>query len=72
MSIPSDASALSGRASGGAGAAAAALAAQERRILIAKRIVLSLACVVAVTIAVAMVFGIYNYTTERPAKELFQ
>lgn len=62
MSIPSGASAVS----------AEALEAQERRIRIAKRIVLSLACVVAVTIAVAVVFGIYNYTTERPAKELFQ
>ena len=62
MSIPSGASAVS----------ADVLAAQERRIRIAKRIVLSLACVVAVTIAVAVVFGIYNYTTERPAKELFQ
>jgi hypothetical protein len=62
MSIPSGASAVT----------ADLLAVQERRIRIAKRIVLSLACVVAVTIAVAVVFGIYNYTTERPAKELFQ
>jgi hypothetical protein len=62
MSIPSGAPAVT----------ADILAVQERRIRIAKRIVLSLACVVAVTIAVAVVFGIYNYTTERPAKELFQ
>jgi hypothetical protein len=62
MSIPSGASAVS----------ADVLAAQERRIRLAKRVVLSLACVVAVTFAVAMVFAIYSYATERPAKELFQ
>jgi hypothetical protein len=48
-----------------------AISAEERRILIAKRIVLTLACFVGVTMVVALVFGIYNYTTERPAKELF-
>jgi hypothetical protein len=48
-----------------------AIAAEERRILIAKRIVLALACVVGVTMVVALVFGVYNYTTERPAKEMF-
>jgi hypothetical protein len=43
----------------------------ERKVRLAKTIVLSLACVVAVTLVVAFVFGIYNYTTDRPAKELF-
>jgi hypothetical protein len=45
---------------------------QERRVRIAKTIVLSLACVVGVTLVTALVFGLYNYTTDRPAKELFQ
>lgn len=48
-----------------------AISAEERRILVAKRIVLALACVVGLTMTVALVFGIYNYTTDRPAKELF-
>jgi hypothetical protein len=45
--------------------------AQERRIRIAKTIVLSIACVVGITLLTALVFGVYNYTTDRPAKELF-
>jgi len=49
-----------------------ALAAEERRIRIAKRVVLTLACIVGVTMVVALVFGVYNYTTERPAKALFE
>jgi hypothetical protein len=47
-------------------------ATQERRVRIAKTIVLSLACVVGVTLVTALVFGVYNYTTDRPAKELFK
>ena len=47
-------------------------AAYERKVRRAKTIVLSLACVVAVTLVTAFVFAIYNYTTDRPAKELFQ
>lgn len=43
----------------------------ERKVRLAKTIVLSLACLVAVTLAVAFVFGVYNYATDRPAKELF-
>jgi hypothetical protein len=43
----------------------------ERKVRLAKTIVLSLACFVAVTMVVALVFGVYNYTTDRPAKELF-
>ena len=43
----------------------------ERKVRLAKTIVLSLACVVAVTLVVAFVFGVYNYATDRPAKELF-
>ena len=46
-------------------------AAEERRIRIAKKIVLSLACVVGVTLVTALVFGVYNYTTDKPAKALF-
>jgi hypothetical protein len=44
----------------------------ERRVRLAKTIVLSLACVVAVTLVTAFVFGVYNYATDRPAKELFR
>jgi hypothetical protein len=43
----------------------------ERKLRLAKTIVLSLACFVAFTLVVAFVFGVYNYTTDRPAKELF-
>jgi hypothetical protein len=43
----------------------------DRKVRLAKTIVLSLACVVAVTLVVALVFGVYNYATDRPAKELF-
>ena len=43
----------------------------ERKLRLAKTIVLSLACFVAFTLVVALVFGVYNYTTDRPAKELF-
>jgi hypothetical protein len=46
-------------------------AAYERKLRLAKTIALSLACFVAVTMVVALVFGVYNYTTDRPAKELF-
>jgi hypothetical protein len=45
---------------------------EERRIRIAKTIVLCLACVVGVILATTFVFAMYNYTTDRPAKELFQ
>jgi hypothetical protein len=43
----------------------------ERKVRLAKTIVLWLACFVAVTLLVACVFGVYNYATDRPAKELF-
>jgi hypothetical protein len=43
----------------------------ERKVRLAKTLVLSLACVVAATLVVALVFGVYNFATDRPAKELF-
>ena len=43
----------------------------ERKVRRAKTIVLSLACVVALTLLTALVFAIYGYATERPVKELF-
>ena len=43
----------------------------ERRIRVAKTIVLTIAGIVAVTLVTAFVFGVYNYATDRPAKELF-
>jgi hypothetical protein len=46
-------------------------AALERRIRIAKTIVLTIACIVGATLVTAFVFAMYNYTTDRPAKELF-
>jgi hypothetical protein len=52
-------------------ASAAVDEAVERRIRVAKTIVLTIAGIVAVTLVTAFVFGIYNYTTDRPAKELF-
>jgi hypothetical protein len=44
----------------------------ERKVRLAKAIVLSLACLVGLSLLTAMVFGIYGYATERPVKELFQ
>jgi len=46
--------------------------AYERKVRRAKMIVLSLACVVAMTLLTAFVFAVYSYTTDRPAKELFR
>lgn len=46
-------------------------AAYDRKVRIARTIVLWLACFVGLTLAVAAVFGAYNLATDRPAKELF-
>jgi hypothetical protein len=46
--------------------------AYERKLRIVKSIVLTLAGVVVLSLVTALVFGVYNYTTDRPAKELFQ
>jgi hypothetical protein len=43
----------------------------ERKVRLAKTIVLSLACIVAVTLVTAVAFGVYGYVTDRPVKELF-
>jgi hypothetical protein len=43
----------------------------EAKVLRAKKIVLSLACVVAVTLVTAVTFGIIGYVTDRPVRELF-
>lgn len=44
----------------------------ERKVRLAKTIVLTLACFVGLSLLTAVVFGIYGYVTERPVKELFQ
>jgi hypothetical protein len=82
MSTPSDiAPALRGGANdiapalrGGARAAMndAQHSDEQRRVRLAKRVVLVLACVVGVTLVTAFVFAMYSYTTDRPAKEMFQ
>jgi hypothetical protein len=46
--------------------------AEERRVRTAKTIVLSLACFVGLSLVTALVFGVYNFVTDRPAKEMFQ
>jgi hypothetical protein len=46
--------------------------AYERKLRIVKSIVLTLAGFVVLSLVTALVFGVYNYTTDRPAKELFQ
>jgi len=44
----------------------------ERRLRIVKSLVLTLAGFVVLSLVTALVFGVYNYWTDRPAKELFQ
>ena len=46
-------------------------AAYARKVALAKRIVLSLAAVVGLTLVGALALGLYYHVTERPAKELF-
>jgi hypothetical protein len=46
--------------------------AYERKLRIVKSIVLTLAGLVALSLVTALVFGVYNYATDRPAKALFQ
>jgi hypothetical protein len=46
--------------------------AEERRIRLAKTVVLRLAVVVALTLVTALTFAIYSYATDRPVKELFK
>jgi hypothetical protein len=46
-------------------------AAYARKVAIARRVVLSLAAVVGLTLVGALVLGLYHHVTERPAKELF-
>jgi hypothetical protein len=43
----------------------------ERRLRIVRRIVLTLASFVALSLIVSVVFAVYNYTTDRPAKAMF-
>jgi hypothetical protein len=43
----------------------------ERKVRLAKTIVLSLACVVVFTLVTAVAFAIYGYVTMRPVNELF-
>lgn len=43
----------------------------ERKVRIVKTVVLALACVVGLTLVMAVVFGVYHHVTDRPAKELF-
>ncbi len=52
-------------------AVAAQSVAQERRVRIAKTVVLTLACFVGLSLLTALVFGAYNTVTDRPAKEIF-
>jgi len=42
-----------------------------RKIAIARRIVLSIAFFVGLTLVSAAVLGVYHHVTDRPAKELF-
>ena len=46
--------------------------AEQRKLRVVKSDVLTLAGVVGITIATAMVFAIYSYTTDRPAKHMFE
>jgi hypothetical protein len=43
----------------------------ERKVRLVKRVVLSLACVVGLTLVLAVVLGVYHHVTDRPAKALF-
>ena len=43
----------------------------ERRLRIVRRIVLGLASFVVLSLIVSVIFGIYNYTTDKPAKAMF-
>jgi hypothetical protein len=45
--------------------------AEERRLRVVKTVVLSLACVVGLSLLTALVFGVVNLVTDRPAKEMF-
>jgi hypothetical protein len=42
-----------------------------RKVAIARRVVLSIAAVVGLTLVGAVVLGLYHHVTDRPAKELF-
>ena len=46
-------------------------AAYDRKVRLARKIVLWLAAFVGLTLVTAAVFGVYSYVTDRPAKELF-
>lgn len=43
----------------------------ERKVRIAKAIVLTLAGIVGLTLVFAIVLGVYHHVTDRPAKALF-
>ena len=45
--------------------------AEQRKLRLVKTFVLGLAAVVSITLLTAMVFAVYNYTTDRPAREMF-
>jgi hypothetical protein len=45
--------------------------AYDRKVRLAKKIVMWLAAFVGLSLLTAMVFGVYSYVTDRPAKELF-
>jgi hypothetical protein len=47
------------------------LAPEDARIELAQRIVKRLAVLVALSMLTALVFGVYNCATERPAREIF-
>lgn len=46
-------------------------AAYDRKVRLARTIVIRLAWAVGFTLVVALVFGAYNMITDRPAKEMF-
>ena len=43
----------------------------ERRLRIVRKSVLVLASFVVLSLIVSVVFGVYNYTTDKPAKAMF-
>lgn len=42
-----------------------------RKVVLARRVVLSIAAVVGLTLVGALVLGLYHHTTDRPGKALF-
>jgi hypothetical protein len=48
-----------------------AQAVYERRLRVVRKAVLGLASLVVLSLIVSVVFAVYNYTTDRPAKAMF-